>query len=405
MSKYTNSAFGGLRFRDVADSAKMNAIQNDLFGDILGLIDTAGKMEKRMEKAELQSQILSMAVSARQTAMDAVLSDMIDKYKESVTESGMNVMNIHADSFYSLASDPNSASISKETMDATMPYSSVESKVRISNIMSGKRFVPPSLLVTVSPAADGLVIIDTDLYEAFAGNGTWIRKEVRPASAVEATCDLVIDLPKDLMSTKTLNTLLLDPFPHGTMMLAGAWYANDSGAWIEIPGIENHTTSQLKAYESDITQEARIAVCGLSNMRLVFNDVVGDRIKLSFTQRNYVTDGDNRIFYFGLGGIDVITCAYATNDAVLYAKTSFYGSGVKEIQSVVPVFNNLANNEGNHAVMEYFALDSFDSPTKIMTSFPFDITNGRMMVKVTLKNPGTAPCLSKLQIRYKDKES
>ena len=176
------------------------------------------------------------------------------------------------------------------------------------------------------------------------------------------------------------------------------------GDWKSIPSVMQNNKSVIE-YKTDITGNTTSSyyIPSIGNIKVIFKDITATEIRVILRQKNYIQDGDSRIFYVGARNIEVLSLKYNKETASFYSKVLFKEKDNKIIYGIKSILDNKGDVGDNTVQYEFFALDQYDNPMKISDGFPFEITNEKLLIKYTIYRNAVTPVLSKVQIMYRPK--
>lgn len=198
-------------------------------------------------------------------------------------------------SFPNALDDSNSAMLSAEYGEVTLPPNNVENKFYVLSLRDNKIVPPADLRVTVNGTfdkADGNGLID---YERggrvlpgdpkFAFNGVnnryWVRKVEFPlySRVDQVEVELTVTVPEG--TSTQANTLEVIPFPNGSVDVTELATASDLG--------NNFTRVEGFAPKDNFVAD-----------RYHFPATTVDQVRIRLRQRNWVEENGKKVFYYGL---------------------------------------------------------------------------------------------------------
>ena len=386
--------------RSITNSKKQNEFEKQVLKDLLGLYNKANLLEidlkNTREMAEIESSYMKLSVGKTQT----MLSHFIENYLNSTQE--IKTKTAYPSDFTGNETRP--VQIDLETFDATLVPAYTESKVNIYDEISDETFIPESLKVELlSEENPGILeILDSDVYQCFDGKSetAWIRKITTDNTVSEVVTVMNIYLPHDIVTTDYVNELIIKPFPVNSIDIKEIKYSStyDVSYTTILDDLNDYEKNIIKDYRSYIGQDYNESF----NIRLNFEEKKIKVLTISFSQKSYVQNGGNRVFYIGAKEIQVNLNKYANTLGELSFRLSLE-SGTKKIENISPYFNNPSVASENSIEMEIYTVNALDEVYPVESSFPFSTTENELLVKVKIYpiDGKNTPNLSKFKLFYK----
>jgi hypothetical protein len=398
-----------VKFRSTASSEQYNQMQDSALYDILNLFNKANKLESDLLDTKdivfTENQYMQLKIQS----LEAKLATMAQLYKD-LTTAGNKLMtlNVYPNQMYINSSSSVPAFVDTACMDVTLPFASKTSKVHVYDDVSDTVFIPDSLVAEnsiITPTKGIIEITENDIMNAFNGNNSsyWRKKVITDNTVNEVNMQIVIGLPEDIISNREINAVIFSPFPYGSLDLVNIEYKL-FGDWTQIPSFSEHSEGTLESY-SDVFGNIsyKPIIPGVGNIKFCFNDISASELRITVRQRNYTQENGNRVFYLGAREIEIVNYKYNKDVATFYTKVIFPGNPVKVVCDIQSILNNQGEIGKNVVQYEMFTLDDYDRPSKITKGFPFEISNGKMLVKCDIYKNNTSPALNKIKVIYKEK--
>lgn len=401
------------KYRGKVDSHALNELQKQAFDDILDLFNKANALQKTVYEMNMANSIESMCYTRRLEDTVRELDQLRDKYNN-LTASLNDYRYITRYAYHtSVDDDEFSASIDASTNDIIAHIASSTSKTRLYDSTYNETLVPPSLQTYIGPdsfRAGGNIysIEDTDISKAFDGNNSsvWLRKVITSQSVEEIENEIIIGLPEDIITSRLVNQIVINPFPVGYIDIVDVLYKSN-GAWKRIPGFNHH--SGCEEYQKvDIFGNVSnyYSINDAGNLRFNFQDIQTNQIKIKLRQRHYETDNENarRIWYLGLRDVDIIYNVYTRDHSEFSLVFDFpeVNNNIKVYDTEV-FFNNenVTNDQYFGITKEYFYFDANGNTHKNPATCPFVLQGHKVMVRFTIEGTQITPNIHKCRLKYK----
>lgn len=390
-------------YRTVTDSNQINIFQEDVINDILDLFNKANDIEKSLIESKDIISIENKYLQLKVQSLESNMAIIIQKYLDLSSGTKIKTINIYPSQCY-IDSGTYGAFIDLENNDITMKISSSSSKVSFYDDVFNTTFIPPSLKVSLLPETDNIKVIDNDVTNAFQNNYNtfWTRKIITDSSVTEVTTSMIIVLPEDIVSTRDVNTIIINPYPSDAVDIVSVEYSL-YGSWVPVKAFANHVNSVLEEY-SDVfgNNYQRPILLDSSSIKLNFKDINANQLRITFRQRNYINgDNNTRIFCMGAKSINILNCKYGKNYSTFCSKVEFpEATGTIVFNGLDVVLNNTDELTTNIVQSEFYYIDNFDVPHKITDSIPFTVPTKKMLIKCKLYKGETTPNINKLKLSY-----
>jgi hypothetical protein len=382
-----------VRFRDGTSSHKQNEHTQQVFYDLTELCNLANLQQKTLDELE---QLFSIHTYFHHQRMES-LTQELQELKEIV--SGLQTAgNVYTKQIAAnmMRTAGDGAQMEKATVDAlhnivTLPTSgSSHSKVYLHDKINDEYIVPNTLQYELIPGADGSEVIDNDFMNALTpeGNKIWLRRYRLNHNITKATCDIIITLPDDIISSRDVNTIYLHPFPLFGVNIESLEYRLNGG-WQPIPGF----TPVKRA----------------GNMKYCFGALAMSQIRIRLSQETFIEEGGYNFFYLGLKDIGVFYEDYQSGVGRFEIPVSFHSKFKrKEIQGITPVYQNekaLSLHQGTRlATFKVYEVSEDGSLRYLNDTFPIPFTQNNILIKAILnvdRMTQTTPELTRIDITYK----
>ena len=397
------------KFRAVTSSADYNDSQEETLYDILNLFNKVNFLEQDLADTKDIVDSESKYMQLKLQKLKAQMELLLQRNKDLERADSFFHKYIYPHQMYIDSKIDSSANIDLTNMDVTLPYVSATSKVNVYDDIAELTFIPPSLNIeTVDIDSNKLLvpaenIVENDIKNAFDGQpySYWRRKIYTDNNVDSITTTVIIGLPEDIISNRDINAVVIHPYPYGSMDLINVEYRM-FGNWVPVPTFGQHSEAITEFYTDAFgVSKSRHVIPEISNIKISFKEITATEIRISFRQRNYIQENDKRVFYIGARDIQILSYKYNKESASFYSKVVFEEPGSKVIYDIKSLLNN-KDEVGNNVIQyELYTLDEYDSPSKISSGFPFEISNNKLLIKCTLHKNKATPVLGKLQVIYK----
>lgn len=401
------------KYRTQISSNDLNQMQTEAFNDILDLFNKANQLQKTIYEMNVTNSIESICYTKR---LEAAINDLnrLNEMYNNLTDTEKEYRTISKFAYEANTQDNGyDATVDQNTNDIISHIVSSTSKTRLYDETYDEVLVPPSLQAYIGPDSfkvGGYIysIEDSDVSNAFDGNNNsiWFRKVITSPDIEYIENEIVIALPEDIVTSKLINQLTLNPFPVGYVDIMDIQYKSN-GAWQTIPGFTTHygctenMTNDIfgNPYTYHVIENA-------SNLKFNFQNIQTSQLKIKLRQRNYEYDAENnrRIWYFGIRDINVVYNIYTKDHSefeMIY-EFSETDKNIKIYDSNV-YFNNPELSDDNYfgVSKEYFYFDSNGNTHKISSTCPFILQGHKLMVRYTIEGNQLTPNIYKCDVKYK----
>ena len=401
------------KYRGPISSEQLNAMQNEAFADILDLFNKSNQLQKIVYEMNLANNIESVCYAQRLQKAITELNKLNEAYNNiASTENSMRTISKYA---FDAETDEDgyAAVIDHSTNDIVSHIVSSKSKIRLYDEVYEESVVAPSLQVYIGPdsfkvGGNIYTIEDSDINNAFDGNSNsvWFRRVVTTPDVECIENEVVIGLPEDIITTRLMNQITINPFPIGYLDIMDIQYKSN-GAWRTIPGFETHTCCTEET-GTDIfgNRYTYNVIKDDPNLKFNFQNLQTNQLKIKLRQRNFEYDAENnrRIWYLGIRDLDVVYNTYTRDFSEFDMIYEFPETdrNIKVYDAEV-IFNNqnITNDKSFGVSKEYYYYDSDDHPHKIPSTCPFILQGHKLRVKFTMDSGQITPNIHMCKIKYK----
>lgn len=401
------------KYRSKINSHDLNEVQEQSLNDILDLFNKANALQKTIYELQNSHELETFCYEQRLNVAITKLNELEENYHNLLNpETDFRTKTVYAYNAYTF-DDVYGAIINKNSNTIT-PYTlNSISKVRMYDETYGEYLVPDSLQAFVGPddfTVGGNIysIEDSEIKNAFDGSKdtTWLRKITTSTNVNSIENEIVIALPEDIITSRLINEITINPFPSGMIDIMGVYYKSN-GSWTLIPGFENYYnyTSETiydifnNPHTSNYIKEA-------CDLRFNFKEVQTNQIKIKFRQNNFIYDEENdkRMFYIGLRDFNASYNTYSNDPSTFDMIFDFteLNNNIK-IYDIDITFNNsnISEDENFGITKEFFYFDSNDISHKIGESCPFILKGHKLRVQFKTDGSQIAPNVRCATVRYK----
>ena len=401
------------KYRGRMDSHKLNEMQKEAFDDILDLFNKANQLQKTVYEMNIANQVESICYTRRLENAINELNAIKEKY-DNITSNEKDFRTITKYAYQAeLSSDDYAAVIDKSCNDIIAHIVSSSSKTRLYDETYDETLIPPSLQSYIGP--DSFVvggniysIEDSDINNAFDGNTStvWMRKVITSQDVDYIENEIVIGLPEDIITSRLMNQIVINPFPVGYIDIMDVQYKSN-GSWRTIPGFTQHYGCEQHQKTDDFGNISYYySINDTGNIKFNFQNLQTNQIKIKLRQRHSEQDNENnrKIWYLGLRDIDIIYNVY-TRDHSEFDMVFEFPEVDKDIKiyDTEVYFNNenITNDENFGISKEYFYYDSNGNAHKNPATCPFILNGHKMMVRFTIEGNQITPNIHMCKVKYK----
>ena len=400
MNNAPQTKIDNVGIRSMTDSKSQNEYERQVLRDLLGLYNKANLLEIELDNTKTMVDIESAYMKLSAARTQSMLAHFVENYLNAGLDT--KTATVYPDSF--IVSQDKPLKLDLETFDVTLVPSYTESKLNVYDELSEENFIPDSLKVELLAEENPgiLDIADSDVYQCFdrKTDTAWIRKVTTDNTVSEVITVMNIYLPHDIVTTDYVNEIVLKPFPANSIDIKEIKYSStyDVSYTTILDELNDYEKNIVKDYRNYLGQDYEESF----NIRLNFPEKKIKVLTLSFSQKNYVQNEENRVFYIGAKEIQVNLNKYSGIEGEMEFHVSL-GTGTKEITDIKPFFNNpsVANKES--VGMDIYTVNTLGDLLPVESSIPFTTTENELVVKTKVypvvdKN---TPNVSKFKVYYK----
>lgn len=400
-----------LNYRQITSSEQMNQLHEQFLQDILTLHNQANQISKEMDYVKHTLTAENTFLRYRLSELESKLAYLAQRTQEESNSSKTRIYPIFPTAMTTEA-DGHESLIDLETLSVTLMPTKVTSKVNVFDEAMQTTYVPSSLKLSYGGATSTLgrqiiQIDDNGAKHAFDGDPTsyWVRRHVCDASCRAVYCDLIITLPEDVLTTKNINMIKINPYPVNAVDILSVDY-KENGNWITIPGFSSHSSSMLEPYDELFEIEAaRQNTSTIKNapcLKFNFKGINANEIRIRLRQENYIKlENGQKEMYIGLKSVEIAQCVYHQDYGSFQADITFpEGSQQIVIQDTEILLNNASEVSHDNIQYEYYSYDSFGHLHKISKAAPFILPNERLLIKFKILENATTPNIRQVNVHY-----
>lgn len=400
------------KYRSKMSSHELNNLQTEAFKDILDLFNKANLLQKNLYEFNLTNSIESTVYGKRLSEALLKIHQVEELYNNLKAEDKEYRYQSKFAYEAEVIEDNYKAIVHKNSNDITENTISSISKTHLYDETYDEILVPDSIQAYIGPdnftiGENIYTIEDSDVKNIFDGtdSNVWYRKVTTNSNIDEIENEIVIALPEDIVTTRLVNEIVIDPFPLGYMDIMDVQYKSN-GSWVRVPGFETHFGTEEESY-NDIfgNTYTRIIIPNAGNLRFNFKDTQINQIKIKMRQRNFDYDStlDRRVWYLGLRNVDVLYNRYSKDNSI-FSQTFVFPETDRliKIYDTEVLFNNAPSNDQEfNIVKEYYYFDSSDNYHRISGTAPFVLNGHKLLVKFYIEGNAETPNIYMTKVKYK----
>lgn len=401
------------KYRSKMSSHELNNLQTEAFKDILDLFNKANLLQKNLYEFNLANNIESTVYEKRLSEALLKLHQTEELYNN--LKSADKEFRYQSKFAYEaeIINDNYKAIVNKSTNDIIANTISSISKTHLYDETYDETLVPDSIQAYIGPdnftiGENIYTIEDSDVKNIFDGSeaNVWYRKVTTNTSINEIENEIVIALPEDIVTTRQVNEIVIQPFPLGYMDIMDVQYKTN-GAWVRIPGFETHFGTEEEEYEDSFHNSYhRIFIPNANALRFNFKSLQINQIKIKMRQRNFDYDSTlgRRIWYLGLRNVDVLFNRYSKDNSIFSEVFEFPETDrLIKIYDTEVLFNNVTKTDDQsfNIVKEYYYYDSSDNYHRISGTTPFILNGHKLLVKFYIEGNEDTPNIYMTRVKYK----
>lgn len=427
-----SSNYTPVGYRTVTSSADQNLQQENMLNDILDLFNKANKTEKSLNETLEIIDFDNKYSQIKINSLESKMANLLQKNIDSRLNDDMRTINIYPQDTFTNYSTIG-ANIDLQYSDITLQSSLSIYKTSIYDEITGTTFIPPSLEVIVNDITDiptanegeeeGIIksIVDNDVKNPFNRDPTsyWIRKVITNNQVENITCEIIITLPEDIITTRDINQIAISPYPSNSVDIMALQYKQDNGLWVTIPDFLEHAGSKTDAYRNEFENHDSYNYLPCSpNVKFNFKEITGNQLKIILRQRNYISLNDEeKLFCLGAKEIeitnnrynraydvfsfDVDFAKYMPSDPAYPDDTTKKLNKIVTVHGLEIVYNNPNTVTNNTLQVEYNYYDMNNVAHKMTETLPFTIPFKKILVKCKMYKGNACPNINTLKIKYK----
>ncbi|WP_422661713.1 hypothetical protein ACK8P5_26690 (plasmid) [Paenibacillus sp. EC2-1] len=394
MSKAPTYQSHQIRFRDATDSHKQNEQTNDVFYDLIELFNLGNSLQAESNKIREFFEVGSHFSQQHVNQMEIELDRLRDRVKELQSSGREYTRTIQPSEMQADNDVPEHerALIDKVHNLVTLrPSAKSNSKLYLYDEVNNEYIVPSTLSYDISPAADGVTIVENDFSDALTPDEFkfWHRKYNYNVNQQEATCQIVLKLPDNIISSRDINMIYVHPFPLNTMDIMNVEYQLNGG-WRQLPGFK------------PIERAGDVKFC--------FSPTGMSEIRLTLRQTMFIQKGGRNVFHMGLRDIGVFYDDFQSTigrfDADVDLNERFLK---KEILSIKPIFQNdgslsLHQSDIRQVSFKVYEVDDTGKTIYKADRFPIQVDHNKIRLKCIIqydRNTKATPALTGVELTFK----
>ena len=398
-------------YRQVTSSEQMNELHDQLLQDILSLHNQANQLTKEMGYVKNTLTTENTFLRYRLSDLESKLALLAQRSMENEAHASAHIFPIFPTAM-STESDGHEALVDLETLSVTLKPTKVVSKVNVFDEALQTTYVPQSLKLSYGGATSTIgrqviQIEDSGPENAFNGdpNSYWVRRHVCDASCRAVYCDLIITLPEDVLTTKNINMIKVNPYPVNAVDIVSIDY-KENGNWITIPGFSTHSTSMLEPYDElfdiETTNQNKATIKNAPNLKFNFKGINANEIRIRLRQENYIKlENGQKEMFIGLKSVEIAQCSYHRDYGSFQADVTFPKDQRQiTIQDTEILLNNPSEVSNENIQYEYYSYDSLGHLHKISKAAPFTLPNNRLLIKFKILESATTPNIRQVNVHY-----
>lgn len=395
-----------IKYRTGADSHQQNLTTEDMLYDLNNIFNLVNEQEALLTNAKEVLSVEKKYQSIRVEQLERQLADTHALYEALQSGHGRYAKKVFPSSF---ATDESANDLEKAEVDTyhsltTLPViGKIQSKVYLFDEVTKEVVLPDSLRVLVEPAADGLNVIDNNVFNAFNGDNQeiWARKYYFPINdpTTEVSTTITVTLPDNIISNRDINTMILHPFPLSTVDIDAIEYRLDGG-WKLIPGWPKDSADNP------------LPLKDAANLKLCFQSLPMSQVRIKLTQRNFIIEGHKKVFYVGAQEIGILHSNYQSKVGRFMVPMTLGGIlPSKMIVKVIPHFKNADalsdKTEAKLSVFNYaiYTVDKTGEVEYTRDTLPIVVEHANIVIKASInidEQTGTTPALECVEVVYED---
>lgn len=393
-------------FRSKTSSDDQNAMTEETLFDLNNLFNLVNEQEERLADVKEVLSVENKYQSIRIGHLLQELADVRALNQQIQQANGKYSANVYVDKMFveATVAAQEKANIDTYHSILTLPISDkVQSKVHLYDDIAKEVVIPSTLGVDITPAADDVNIFDNDSMYAFNGENAdiWRRKYTFTTDSTVDKVETVvtITLPDNIISNRDINTISIHPFPLSTVDIDKIEYRMDGG-WNVIPG-----------WPKD-SMDNPVPIQDAGNLKFCFESLPMAEVRITFTQRNFIVENNQKVFYVGAQEIGIAYTDYKSSVGRFTAPLSLPGKlDARLITGVKPKFVNEEalsdKSEEKRGLFNYsiYMVGSNGVIQYTRDTLPIMITSDNIIIRANINadpRTGATPALESIEVEYED---
>lgn len=412
MSKVPSTTKNPVRFRGPTNSEDYNALQEDVFYDIVELYNMAGKLEEELVTANNTLFITSRFQQMRIASLELQMKQLKDELAAAVEQTGNHVAYAFAHTMKvdALANNSEKAFIDKVHGVVHLPVAGKTiSKMYIYDEATDDIVLPSSLSVQAFPQDVGILnstwrIEENDPINAVDGNPNtyWHRRVMMPLEYPPdqpVSCQLTVQLPDTIISNQNANLITIHPFPINSLTIEKIEYSLN-GDYNLLPGWPLDDNSNPIPYEN------------VGNMKFCIPDTPMSSLRVTLIQPNVIEENYRLTYHMGIQDLSVMYTNHQSQVGKFDIEVEVpAGTALRQITSLTPKFANEAllsdTTAGKPKLFSYhvYSLDSGGKTEYLRDQFPIIVSTEKVLIKATVhydSQSKVTPALEYIELTYQD---
>jgi len=421
MSDFLNSENTTIQYNGPVNSADFNLRAEQNYRDLVHLYNRSGILDQKLaeafERVLKDHHFLSMAVLDLEDRVKALEYESESGYKK------LSIYNYSQIDVGSFISDPTFAISSTDALSFDYIYNiitlpkvqgSSHSKIKFFD-SAGTQVIPDFLEMKVDNSFIGVdtanALIDTTpIYYSLleSSDKFWKRNIVSDLpSAAGAQMYLYAKIPSSFSGSAASNFLSMIPYPIFGVDIISIEYTTDvnptltsNDKWIPLNFnrlYNNQTEAVGKVPPGGWSTVGNDVILNAGPVGFYFPPVQINAVRISFRQRNYISENGKYVYTYGLSDIDVRSQKFLDTGKTIIKFTAPDETTIQSIEEVIPKLYNVPDELISTAF-------SYRIIYKQGSSYTLDPVPGStsVWIEVTLNKlgDGTAPVLSDLIVNY-----
>lgn len=394
-------------FRQPLDSSQLNELHQDILEDLLNLFNQANEFDQVLTHLRYTSTTESVFLRYRLNELEAKFQTLNTLYKNQIESSETQTLLLFPHQFR-CEEEGHEMEIDLDSMCATMKPTYYVSKVNLYDETLGATYVSPSLQFLYGPSTteSGLTVLeieDNGPQNAFDGVPTnyWVRRYVCKSAVTEVQCELIITLPDDILTNKSINQIKITPFPIDAVDILSI-ETKTTGSWSMIPSFEEYQQSSLEIGKDNfLNRTENVIIQNSPALKFNFKEITANQIRIRFRQQNFIQqDLGNREFYIGAKNIEIGYAAYHDQYYTFEVDAEIPTEGKQVMVQQLDVIYNNPSELFDEPQVEFYWYDSDKQLHHINQTIPFATNKNRLMIRLKYFKSATTPNIKQLKLHY-----